>query len=117
MTKENSPCDDCQHDPSDCEAQIEDVTLSSKVTNEEIKVRMINCKYHKPLLKNYEQIEDLVCPICRGKKIVIHTISGDSWRAQCENHIWSCHVKTEKYTRQCDAIKAGKRLAKGIYSL
>ena len=65
--------------------------------------------------KNYEQIEDLMCPVCKDKKIILHELSG-AWRAQCEDHIWVCHIKTEYYTKEENAIKAGKRLAKEIYS-
>jgi len=66
-------------------------------------------------MKNREQIENLMCPVCKDKKIEIHISNGVAFRAQCENHIWTCHMKTEYYTKSENAIKAGKRLAKGIY--
>ena len=58
------------------------------------------------MLKNREQIKDLMCPICKDKKIIIHTIvDGDRWRAQCENHTFACHFKSHWFKSQEGAIQ------------
>ena len=77
----------------------------------------INPKY-KFLLEDFifyeygEQVEDLMCPICKNKKIIMHTPTSfhDKWRVRCENHIWNCHFKTWYYKEQFSAIKEIKKM-------